>query len=125
MVSRLLVEYDGTEFAGWARQDDRRTVQAELERALAVVLRRDAVALTVAGRTDAGVHARGQVASYPGEPARAGSLHALLPPDAGAWLAPGRADPRFAARRDPPSRAYCYRLLARRARSALEHGRAL
>ena len=60
------IEYDGTEFAGWARQDGQRTVQAEVERALAVVLRRPEVALTVAGRTDAGVHAWGQVASYAG-----------------------------------------------------------
>jgi tRNA pseudouridine38-40 synthase len=124
MVSRLLVEYDGTEFAGWARQDDRRTVQAELERALAVVLRRDAVALTVAGRTDAGVHARGQVASYAGEPARAVSLNALLPDDI-AVLDSRAAESGFDARRDATSRAYCYRLLARRARSALERGRAL
>ncbi len=65
-VSRLLIEYDGTEFSGWARQPGLRTVQGELERALCVVLRRDSVPLTVAGRTDAGVHAVGQVASYAG-----------------------------------------------------------
>ena len=72
-VSRLLIEYDGTDFFGWAAQPGRRTIQAELERALAVVLRRSAAhppTLTVAGRTDAGVHASGQVASYAGEPAR-------------------------------------------------------
>jgi tRNA pseudouridine38-40 synthase len=124
MVSRLLVEYDGTGFAGWARQRDRRTVQAELERALAIVLRRDAVALTVAGRTDAGVHAWGQVASYVGEPARVASLNALLPGDV-VVLGCDAAEPGFDARRDATSRAYCYRLLARRARSAHERGRAL
>ena len=58
---RLDVAYDGTAFAGWAVQPGLRTVQGELQAALAVVLRVDAVALTVAGRTDAGVHARGQV----------------------------------------------------------------
>ena len=58
-TSRLLIEYDGTEFAGWARQPGRRTVQEELERALCIVLRRQDVRLTVAGRTDAGVHALG------------------------------------------------------------------
>ena len=123
MISRLLVEYDGTEFGGWARQYDRRTVQAELERALAVVLGRD-VALTVAGRTDAGVHAWGQVASYAGEPARVASLNALLPHDISV-LGCDAAEPGFDARRDATSRAYCYRLLARRARSAHERGRAL
>ncbi|HEY3776049.1 MAG TPA: hypothetical protein VGL69_23825, partial [Solirubrobacteraceae bacterium] len=65
VVSRLLIQYDGTDFSGWARQPGRRTVQSELERALAVVLRRDEPTLTVAGRTDTGVHARGQVASFP------------------------------------------------------------
>jgi tRNA pseudouridine38-40 synthase len=124
MVSRLLVEYDGTEFAGWARQRNRRTVQAELERALSVVLRRDAVPLTVAGRTDAGVHAWGQVASYAGEPARVASLNALLPDDI-AVLDCDVAEPGFDARRDATSRAYCYRLLVRRARGAHERGRAL
>lgn len=58
---RLAVAYDGSEFSGWAQQPDRRTVQGELEAALARVLRCPA-RLTVAGRTDAGVHATGQVA---------------------------------------------------------------
>lgn len=94
-------------------------MQAELERALAVVLRRDAVALTVAGRTDAGVHAWGQVASYDGEPASVPSLNALLPDDM-AVLDCAAAPPGFSARHDATSRGYCYRLLTRRARSALE-----
>ena len=58
---RLDVAYDGAEFAGWARQGDRRTVQDVLERALGTVLRVPAPSTTCAGRTDAGVHARGQV----------------------------------------------------------------
>jgi tRNA pseudouridine38-40 synthase len=99
-------------------------VQEEIERALAMVLRRDAVPVTVAGRTDAGVHAWGQVASYEGEPASTESLNALLPDDI-AVLQCSPAEPSFDARRDATSRAYCYRLLARRARSAHERGRAL
>jgi tRNA pseudouridine38-40 synthase len=60
---RLDLAYDGAEFSGWARQRSRRTVQGELESAIRTVLRLpDPVELTVAGRTDAGVHARGQVA---------------------------------------------------------------
>jgi tRNA pseudouridine38-40 synthase len=126
MIVRLLIEYDGTRFAGWARQPTQRTVQGELERALAIVLRRPegSVILTVAGRTDAGVHAWGQVASYLGEPARVAALNALLPPDI-AVLACGPAAPGFDARRDATSRAYCYRVLARPARSALAHSHAL
>lgn len=58
---RLDVAYDGAGFSGWAAQPWRRTVQETLESALATVLRLQAAALTVAGRTDAGVHARGQV----------------------------------------------------------------
>lgn len=59
---RLDLSYDGTGFHGWARQRDLRTVQEDVERALDLVLRTEGSALTVAGRTDAGVHARGQVA---------------------------------------------------------------
>ena len=60
---RLDLAYDGTDFSGWARQPERRTVQGEIEQALGRILRLGGPAtLTVAGRTDAGVHARGQVA---------------------------------------------------------------
>ncbi|MDP9117717.1 MAG: tRNA pseudouridine(38-40) synthase TruA [Actinomycetota bacterium] len=59
---RLDIAYDGTQFAGWAVQPGQRTVQGELHTAIATVLRLPSVSLTVAGRTDAGVHATGQVA---------------------------------------------------------------
>jgi tRNA pseudouridine38-40 synthase len=60
---RLDLGYDGTDFSGWARQPGLRTVQGEIEQALGRILRlTEPPALTVAGRTDAGVHARGQVA---------------------------------------------------------------
>ncbi len=124
MTSRLTIEYCGTAFAGWARQPDQRTVQAELEHALAVVLRRDDVALTVAGRTDAGVHAWAQVASYDGDPVAVESVNALLADDV-TVLDCVTAAPGFDARHDATSRAYCYRVLARDSRGAFEHGRAL
>lgn len=124
MVSRLVLEYDGTRFAGWARQPGARTVQDELERALSVVLRAETVPLTVAGRTDAGVHAWGQVASYAGAPVRVASVNAVLPDDV-AVLDSAAAGPEFDARRDATSRAYCYRVLTRRARSPHERGRTL
>ncbi|MBV9800224.1 MAG: tRNA pseudouridine synthase A [Solirubrobacterales bacterium] len=124
MTARLVLEYDASRFAGWARQPGARTVQEEVERALAVVLRADGVPLTVAGRTDAGVHAWGQVASYCGSVVPVRSVNALLPDDVAA-LACTAAEPGFDARRDATSRAYCYRVLARPARSALERGRVL
>ncbi|MCY0932949.1 tRNA pseudouridine(38-40) synthase TruA [Streptomyces sp. H34-S4] len=62
---RLDLSYDGKDFSGWAKQRVLRTVQGELESALQTVMRLpDPVELTVAGRTDAGVHARGQVAQF-------------------------------------------------------------
>lgn len=130
MTSRLLLEYDGTGFSGWARQPGRRTVQEEVERALRTVLRRDDLSLTVAGRTDAGVHAWGQVCSYEHEAVDPLRLNALLPADV-AVLDCNPAAAGFDARRDAISRSYCYRVLGRRARSvwwaqrALWHGRVL
>lgn len=100
-----------------------RTVQAELERALAVV-RREPTSLTVAGRTDAGVHALGQVASHPGEPASAHSLNALLPDDI-VVLHSELAHDGFDARRDAVSRSYLYRVRSGRERTALLRGRVL
>jgi tRNA pseudouridine38-40 synthase len=123
-VTKLLLEYDGTDFAGWAAQPGKRTVQGELERVLRVVLR-ESVQLTVAGRTDAGVHATGQVTSYEGPaPERLESVNALLADDV-AVLTAEEAPDRFDARRDATSRAYRYRVLVRRAPSPLERNRAL
>src|SRR5947209_6401887 len=123
MTSRLVLEYDGSGFAGWARQPGLRTVQEEVERALSVILQTD-VPVVVAGRTDAGVHALGQVCSYSAEAVDPRALNSLLPRDV-AVLACEPAAVGFDARHDATSRAYCYRLLARRARSAFWEGRAL
>jgi tRNA pseudouridine38-40 synthase len=122
-TARLDLEYDGTEFAGWSVQPGLRTVQAEVERALATLMRGE-VSLTVAGRTDRGVHARGQVASYEGAPVDTRALNAVLPSDV-AVLACAAARDGFDARRDARSRTYCYRLLTRSAPSPFERGRAL
>ncbi len=123
MVTKLTLEYDGTEFAGWARQPGLRSVQEELERALERILGQQ-VGLSVAGRTDRGVHAWGQVASYEHEALDPARLNALLPEDL-AVLAAEPAPPGFDARRDARSRTYCYRVLPRRARGVFTRGRAL
>ena len=116
MVTRLLIEYDGTDFVGWARQPELRSVQEELERVLAVLLG-GPVPLTVAGRTDKGVHAWGQVVAYPGPPVRIASLNSLLPRDI-AVLACEEAPAGFDPRSQAEARTYCYRVLARPVPSA-------
>ena len=124
---RLDIEYDGSGFRGWARQPGLRTVQGELETALATVLR-EPVELTVAGRTDTGVHALGQVASFeaatepPGDLAR--RLNGVAPDDV-AVIAAEPTGEGFDARRDAKARSYRYRLLARSAPSPFELGKAL
>jgi tRNA pseudouridine38-40 synthase len=128
MVTKLTIEYEGTRFAGWARQPGKRTVEGELERALRTVLGEsgadgEPLRLIVAGRTDRGVHAWGQVASYAGEAVDPPRLNDLLDDDV-AVLAAEPAAPGFDARRDATSRTYCYRVLARRTRSAFERGHA-
>jgi tRNA pseudouridine38-40 synthase len=130
MVTKLTLEYDGTDFAGWASQPGLRTVQEVLERALRTILGATGAdgeppALTVAGRTDRGVHAWGQVASCQHEavvdPLR---LNGLLGEDA-SILAAEPAPAGFDARRDATSRTYCYRVLTRRSRSVFERRYAL
>lgn len=123
MTARLLIEYDGADFAGWATQPGQRTVQEVLEGALerqAGV----AVPLTVAGRTDAGVHARGQVASHAGDPLPRERVNALLPPDVRVLESEVAAEG-FDARRDATGRVYRYRVLPGRVRRPLERDRAL
>jgi tRNA pseudouridine38-40 synthase len=114
---RIDLSYDGGGFSGWARQPGQRTVQQVLEDALTRVLRAGPVQLTVAGRTDAGVHARGQVAHadlpamawLEAAPALLRRLAGLLPPDVRVRRvapAPDGFDARFSAL----SRCYSYRV---------------
>jgi tRNA pseudouridine38-40 synthase len=119
---KLILEYDGTAYGGWQRQRGVRTVQAVLEEKLEILLRHPA-RTRAAGRTDAGVHAQGQVvcfhtdAALPCDRIRKG-LNALLPPDiavAGAAEAPPDFDPRRHAR----GKRYRYLLWNRRSRPAL------
>jgi tRNA pseudouridine38-40 synthase len=118
------IAYHGAGFTGWAVQPGERTVQGELEEALQRMLGR-AAPLTVAGRTDAGVHAWAQVASFdfggepPPELGRA--LNSLTGPDV-AILAAGPAPDGFDARRDARSRTYCYRVLDEPTPSPFEAG---
>lgn len=124
---RLDIEYDGSSFRGWAKQPGQRTVQAEVEAALETVLR-ERVELTVAGRTDTGVHAEGQVASFATNaemPANlAQRLNGLGPRDIAVTAAVPTQDG-FDARGDAVSRTYRYRILARPSSSPFEENRAL
>jgi len=125
---KLTIAYDGSRFAGWARQPGLRTVQEEVERAVGRILGGREVELTVAGRTDAGVHALGQVASFATDaepPDRfAERINAVLPRDV-AVLAAERAPDGFDARRWARRRRYRYRVLTGPIRDPFEEGRAL
>ena len=112
-VYRLLLAYDGCDFSGWQRQPELRTVQGELEKALAVVARHP-VSVQGAGRTDAGVHALGQCASFVLEPSLSprrllASLRGLLPDDI-TPLVLERAPKDFNARFSATGRCYLYRM---------------
>ena len=123
-----LVEYDGTEFAGWAAQPGVRTVEGTLSEALRTVLRQP-VKMSVAGRTDAGVHASGQVVSFEAEsetepPVVAYKTTAVLRED----LALRRCvavDEGFDARKCAKSRSYEYRIVNDAVRSPLKRRRAI
>jgi tRNA pseudouridine38-40 synthase len=125
---RLTLEYDGTAFSGWAAQPGLRTVEGEVRAALDRVYPRwDRLA--VAGRTDAGVHALGQVASLQADggppPERAAqALNAVLPDDV-AVVASERAPDGFSARFSATGRSYRYRIWRRETHSPLELRRSL
>lgn len=122
-----LVEYDGADFAGWAAQPGSRTVEGALAEALSTVLRQP-VKLSVAGRTDAGVHASGQVVSFDAEtdlpPARISyKATAVLPKDLALRRCVAAPDG-FDARRDARSRSYEYRVVNDEIRSPLKRRKA-
>lgn len=117
---RLVIEYDGTSLSGWQRQANGATVQGHLEDALATLLQHD-VKITGASRTDAGVHARGQVASFRTD--RAIPLHGIrrglnsLLPDAIAVASATDATDDFHPRFSATGKHYRYTILARADRS--------
>jgi tRNA pseudouridine38-40 synthase len=123
---KLTLEYDGTDFHGWAVQPDLRTVEGVLREALETAFP-SFDGLAVAGRTDTGVHARGNVVSVDveGGPPPAHSAEALntaLPDDV-AVVAAQEAAVDFHARHSARARSYRYRIWRRRARSPFEHRR--
>ena len=108
---RILVEYDGTDFSGWPRQDGQRTVQAVIEDTIRQVIG-ESVFVRAAGRTDAGVHADGQVITFdlvqamPPHGLLRG-LNSILPPDV-ALLEASEAAPDFDARFSARGKVYRY-----------------
>jgi tRNA pseudouridine38-40 synthase len=121
-----LLEYDGADFAGWAVQPGRRTVEGVLSEALSTVLRQP-VKLAVAGRTDAGVHASGQVVSFEAQSDLRPALisykaTAVMPKDVALRRCVAVSDA-FDARRDAITRTYEYRVINDEIRSPLQRHR--
>jgi len=124
---KLILEYDGTAYAGWQRQPNQPTIQEAVEAALRSITQTDISAIA-AGRTDSGVHALGQVVSFrtdkplsPNEWLRA--LNATLPDDISVRSIERVTDD-FHARYAAVRKLYAYHILHRPSRSALERGRA-
>ncbi len=119
MRFKLLIEYDGTRYAGWQLQKNERTIQGELLQAAIKAFKTEAVEIYGAGRTDAGVHARGQVAHL-----EAPTTHPpltiqqwfndKLPPDIHVVKVEKAASPKFHARHDAKLRTYVYQISKRR-----------
>ena len=126
MNIKVVLEYDGSDFAGWQQQAHGRTVEAELKRALRAITGQD-LKVYAAGRTDAGAHAEGQVVSFQTEsgisPHRlVAALNAKLPADV-AVLSAEEVPDEFHARYSARWRRYRYRYIDRPSRAALERGR--
>lgn len=124
---KIILEFDGRPFVGWQRQDNGPSVQAAVERAITAFSRETPV-VHAAGRTDAGVHALGMVASFdlerPMTPDRLrDAMNALLRPDPIVVISVEAMEPEFHARFSCQGRAYLYRILNRRSPPALDAGR--
>ena len=125
---KLILEYDGTPFVGWQRQNNGVAVQGVVEAAIEG-FSGERVTITAAGRTDAGVHARGQVAtfdlvrSFPADTVR-DAINALVRPHPVAVLAAAEVAGDFSARFSAIKRHYEYRVITRRAPLALDKDRA-
>ena len=120
---KLHVEYDGTAYAGWQRQPGQPTIQAALEDALSQIIQHP-VSTVAAGRTDAGVHALGQVVSFRSAKPLAPSewthaLNGILPPDIGILRTEAVGDS-FHARYDACAKTYEYRILNQTTRPVLD-----
>jgi len=117
---RMTLEYDGSRFSGWQEQINARTVQGDLKQAIQELLRTDDIELQGAGRTDAGVHAVGQVAHLKIRKRAELSPQDMLRrlneelPSGIAVLDFAEAPPRFHARHDAKSRAYFYQISTRK-----------
>jgi len=125
---KIIIEYDGAPFVGWQLQDNGLSVQGAIAAALAA-FSGEKVAVQGAGRTDAGVHALGQVAHFDLATERApdtvrDALNAHLRPHPVAILSAEKVPPDFDARRSALRRHYLYRIVNRRPDLALERGRA-
>ncbi|MBO6717861.1 MAG: tRNA pseudouridine(38-40) synthase TruA [Rhizobiaceae bacterium] len=125
---RIDIEYDGGAYAGWQRQSGHHSVQAAIEQAIHA-FSGEAVTIRGAGRTDAGVHARGQVAHFDLEREwqasrvmAAVNAHLVSAGETVSVLAASKADADFDARFSATARHYLYRILNRRAPAALERG---
>ncbi|MBV9331517.1 MAG: tRNA pseudouridine(38-40) synthase TruA [Alphaproteobacteria bacterium] len=128
MRYRLTLEYDGAPFVGWQRQDNGDSVQATVEEAI-LRLTGEAVSVVGAGRTDAGVHALGQVAHFDLEKAFAPAklrdgLNHFLRPAPVTVVEAAEGHPQFHARFSAQARHYRYRIVCRRAPLALARGHA-
>lgn len=121
---KLVIEYDGTAYHGWQRQASDRSIQAEIEKALTVMTRRE-ISLAASGRTDAGVHALGQVAHFVCETKITAEeflkgLNSLLPADI-VIRSCKRVAAEFHARYDARCKTYQYRILNRPIPSAVDN----
>lgn len=126
---KITIEYDGTNYAGWQRQPNVPTVQQAIERAVHA-FSHEQISLTGAGRTDAGVHARGQVAHFDLEKDRSAdevmgaiNAHLAMNDDRVAILAAEKVDGAFDARFSAQKRHYIYKYICRRAPLTLERMR--